>query len=829
MLKKYKDIIQEQENRGFIERVDESSRAKRVHYIPHHGVEKNSTTTPIRIVYDCSCRQSERSPSLNDCLESTPPELNDLTTLLLRFRLGRYNPKSQLVTYRFRVVLFGATCSPFILNATLLKHMTLNASNPAANIITRDLYVDNVISNFQQEQDLLTYFRYARALMSEAGFNLRSWTSNSSKLCELAVAEKVLDKDKVVKVLGMLWDPDNDEMSFVQRTIVNSERTTKRSILKQTSKLYDPLGLLSPVTVRAKLLVQELWKKKFDWDTPLPVDIINTWADLSIDLNSVIQTKFQRPYFPTTENTANSADFNLHVFVDASARAYGAVAYLTSGHTSTLVFAKNRVAPVKEITLPRLELMAALIGARVTHHVSNAFTCKKITCWSDSQIVLKELRLAEGKLIETCQQQYFPDVIQDLKSQKKRSPIIRQLRLYLDKDGCIRCGGRIHNAQLPETTRFPFLMSPKSHVTRLIIEDAHYNQLHAGVAHTVTHLRQKYWIPSIRQHVKSVLRRCVICRKVTGRPYTAPDPPPLPVSRVIVEPPFSVTGVDFTGALYIKEKQVQQKVYICLFTCAKTRAIHLEIVPDLTEESFMLAFRRFISRRSLPRLMISDNGTTFHAAANQIRRLYNSQNLHTALTHRGTHWQFIPKRAPWFGGMWERLIGVMKTAIKKVLGKASINLQTLQTIVTEVEAMMNDRPITYVSSARDDPEPLTPSHLLHGRRLTTLPFYNTVVTNDTPGYLINHYWHRWKHEYLTSLRVYQRSSGTTNQTIQVGDVVIVQDDFTPRLQWSLAVVDELLTGNDGFSRAARIRTSGGLTTRPIIKLYPLEIIQKPDE
>ncbi|XP_060588234.1 uncharacterized protein LOC132743696 [Ruditapes philippinarum] len=716
MLMKYNDIIQEQENRGFIERVDESSRAKRVHYIPHHGVEKNSTTTPIRIVYDCSCRQSERSPSLNDCLESTPPELNDLTTLLLRFRLGRYavstdiekaflhvglheddravtrflwlsdptDPKSQLVTYRFRVVLFGATCSPFILNATLLKHMTLNASNPAANIITRDLYVDNVISSFQQEQDLLTYFRYARALMSEAGFNLRSWTSNSSKLCEYAVAEKVLDKDKVVKVLGMLWDPDNDEMSFVQRTIVNSERTTKRFILKQTSKLYDPLGLLSPVTVRAKLLVQDLWKKKFDWDTPLPVDIINTWTDLSIDLNSVIQTKFQRPYFPTTENTANSADFNLHVFVDASARAYGAVAYLTSGHTSTIVFAKNRVAPVKEITLPRLELMAALIGARVTHHVSNAFTCKKITSLSDSQNVLswlkstntlkrfmlnrveeikkltpdiewrycptdqnpadlqtrgltaiqlqsstlwkngptwlihnnkwptleqtraitfttlteqnseeeivsdkrgnsglrqilelnryssfhkllrvtayvirftkncrvtynyrqicplstEELRLAEGKLIETCQQQYFPDVIQDLKSQKKRSPIIRQLRLYLDKDGCIRCGGRIHNAQLPETTRFPFLMSPKSHVTRLIIEDAHYNQLHAGVAHTVTHLRQKYWIPSIRQHVKSVLRRCVICRKVTGRPYTAPDPPPLPVSRVIVEPPF---------------------------------------------------------------------------------------------------------------------------------------------------------------------------------------------------------------------------------------------------------------------------------------------------
>jgi hypothetical protein len=198
MLMKYNDIIQEQEKRYFIERVDDSSTAKRVHYKAHRGFKNNSTTTPIRIVYDCCWRQSERRTSLNDCIESPPPELNYLTTFLLRFRPDRYavstdikkaflhvglredgrdvtrflwlsdstDPKSQLMTYRFRVVLFGATCSLFIFNATLLKLMALNASDPAANIITRNLYVDNVISSFQQEQDLLIYFRYARALMS---------------------------------------------------------------------------------------------------------------------------------------------------------------------------------------------------------------------------------------------------------------------------------------------------------------------------------------------------------------------------------------------------------------------------------------------------------------------------------------------------------------------------------------------------------------------------------------------------------------------------------------------------------------------------------------
>jgi len=205
------------------------------------------------------------------------------------------------------------------------------------------------------------------------------------------------------------------------------------------------------------------------------------------------------------------------------------------------------------------------------------------------------------------------------------------------------------------------------------------------------------------------------------------------------------------------------------------------------------------------------------------------------LTQRGTQWKFIPARAPWYGGWWERLVGVTKTTVKKILGRACVDLQTFQTVIAEVEAMMNDRPLTYVSSARDDPEPLTPSHLLHGRRLTSLPFCERPeascshsnrddVTRRAQRHaqLIDHFWRRWTHEYLTSLREYQRSSGTNHETIRVGDVVIVHDDFTPRSRWTLAVIEELCTGNDGFTRAARIRTSKGLTTRPIVKLYPLE-------
>ena len=262
--------------------------------------------------------------------------------------------------------------------------------------------------------------------------------------------------------------------------------------------------------------------------------------------------------------------------------------------------------------------------------------------------------------------------------------------------------------------------------------DAHENQLHSGVNSTIAQLRQKYWIPSIRQCVRSLLRTCVKCTRVIGRPYCTPDPPLLPKVRVEEAPPFSVTGVDFTGALYVKNPTgSEKKCYICLFTCAATRAIHLEVVTDLSANSFLQAFRRFTSRKSLPKVMISDNATTYTAAANHLKKLFNSPAVLEAFSRRGTEWRFIPARAPWYGGFWERLIGLTKTSLKKILGRRFVSMETLQTIMTEIEAVLNDRPLTHVSSNLHDLEPLTPSHLLYCRKMTSLPYPEHYTDDDT--------------------------------------------------------------------------------------------------
>ena len=146
--------------------------------------------------------------------------------------------------------------------------------------------------------------------------------------------------------------------------------------------------------------------------------------------------------------------------------------------------------------------------------------------------------------------------------------------------------GRIHNAPVSEMAKFPYLLPPRHTLTNMIIQQTHKKFHHAGVNAIVTALRQVFWIPTIRQRVKTQLRQCVVCNRLMGKPYQAPDPPPLPRIRVQVSQPFSITGVDFTGALYVKDSTGERKVYICLFTCACTRAVHLKLVCDLSVDSF---------------------------------------------------------------------------------------------------------------------------------------------------------------------------------------------------------------------------------------------------
>ena len=238
--------------------------------------------------------------------------------------------------------------------------------------------------------------------------------------------------------------------------------------------------------------------------------------------------------------------------------------------------------------------------------------------------------------------------------------------------------------------------------------------MHAGVPHTLAKVRQTYWVPKGRSTVKSVIIRCLTCKRHHGGPYSLPNMAPLPSSRVTPARAFARTGIDFFGLLYVRGSSESAKVWVCPFTCMVTRAVHLELVMDMSTTEFLLAFRRFVARRGSTKLVTTDNAPQFKLADSVFRKAFDSALGHTdVLTYfanRSIEWHFIVESAPWMGGFYERLVGTVKRGLRKVIGRSLLNPNQLETILTEVEASVNSRPLVYVSD--DLCDILTPVHFL---------------------------------------------------------------------------------------------------------------------
>ena len=424
----------------------------------------------------------------------------------------------------------------------------------------------------------------------------------------------------------------------------------------------------------------------------------------------------------------------------------------------------------------------------------------------------------------------------------------RQFDLFLDEDGLFRCKGRLGNADIPTQTRHPILLPKHHQLTILVVRSAHRRVMHNGVRETLAEIRTKYWIIRGRQFVRQLIHTCVVCRKFDGAPYRPPPPPPLPEFRVSPEPPFTYTGMDFAGPLYLKKSPTadNSKVWICLFTCCIVRAVHLEVVPDMSAETFIRSFKRFTSRRGFPRKMISDNAKSFKSAARTIKAVMDHPDVQQYFSGIRMEWAFNVEKAPWTGGIFERMVRSMKRCLKKTIGKAALTYDELVTVITEVEMILNSRPLSYIST-EDIEEPLTPSHFLIGRRALSLPDAavcqeDAYEPNMSHTYLsrrmaylnrnLDHFWKRWKTEYLMELRDCHRygearaSRGT--YTVQMGDIVLVHRETSPRGLWRLGKVESLKKGADGHVRSATVRvhskgTRSILLNRPVKRLYPLEV------
>ena len=917
---------------------------------------------------------------------------------------------------RFTRVVFGVNSSPFLLNGTIRHHLNsyIDKDLEFVEEVVRSLYVDDLASSKPDGNSAYEFYCKLKTRFKEAGFNMRKWMTNDSELSEKISSEEdqgvnqpqPLSKfqledqtfsksqfqnqditEDFPKVLGTSWNHADDKLVFTFKNLTSylaEEIITKRIILSSIARIFDPLGLLSPVFVAFKILFQEICKKEVDWDTPLGGETMKQWRSLLEDMQNVSSLSIDRCY-SSGLRSLESPLIELHGFADASNKAFGGVVYLRiqSGCSAvcSLVASKTRVSPITGATTPRLELLSALVLARLISSVRKALDLSlkinSCVCWLDSEIALwwitksqrefkpfvqnrvveirklvtpdlwkyvptaqnpadiasrgcKASKLKDDKkwwegpdflkrssdcwpnqefgvknfetnplseikptrrittvaaavevkgLEQIIQPAKFSDVYKLLRITcyvlrfirrtrgKRGQPQLTSLEieseelkgaeslwikhvqryvqeeetfeqtrhslgLFPDGEGILRCGGRLHNAPLPYTARFPAILPRKHHFTILMIRKSHNNVMHNGVKETLTDLRSRFWVAKGRQTVRKVISSCVTCKKLDGRPYNAPPRPPLPDFRVSDEMAFTQVGVDFAGPVYLKDVYSKSKkvykAYIAIFTCASSRAVHLELVPDLSTGTFLRCLKRFVSRRGVARLVISDNGKTFKGSS-----------LKPFLSQHGIVWKFNVPRAPWWGGFFEQMVHSVKRCHKKTLGNARVTFEEFQTVLVEVEGILNSRPLTYVYEELE--EPITPSSLCIGRRLLSpIPKIQDSILGTTATELskrqkhldlvLKHFWNRWRREYLSELREHHLGKKTSqSRVIKKGDVVCVHEDNVPRHRWKLATVQELIHGRDNLVRAAVVRlASKGARVeiqRSVQKLYPVEVYE----
>ena len=255
-----------------------------------------------------------------------------------------------------------------------------------------------------------------------------------------------------------------------------------------------------------------------------------------------------------------------------------------------------------------------------------------------------EIRVT-GADIEEAELLWIKEVQREMKSKEKFKMRSHQLGLFEDDKGVIRCQGRLGNSELTDSAKYPILLDASHHLTTLVVWRCHERVMHGGVKETLTELRSNFWIVRGRYFIRSLLFRCTVCKKFEGKPYKVPQAPPLPSYRVKEAPAFSYIGLDYVGPLFVKSTSDEEcKVWICLFTCCSTRAVHFEVVPNMTSEAFLRCFRRFVARRSRPSLVVSDNAKTFKSASKELEKITNDPSV---VQNFANKWSYNLGKAPW--------------------------------------------------------------------------------------------------------------------------------------------------------------------------------------
>ncbi|XP_061512577.1 uncharacterized protein LOC133393137 [Anopheles gambiae] len=396
----YHAFMKEYLELGHMSLMNKDSGDERAYYLPHHPVFKASSTTTKDELLDIVLRfRTYQIALVGDIAKMYRQILLHSDDRRLVRIFFRFSPQAPIQVYELNTVTYGLAPSSFLATRTLIQladdEGTEYALAPAA--LKRNFYVDDFIGGANNVREAVQLRKELSALLAKGGFELRKWSSNNLSVLSGLSTEYIgthsslhFIPNETVKALGISWKPESDELCFESNTEADEATSTKRSILSSIAKMYDPLGLIAPVIVRAKMLMQELWLLKSGWDEPVPNHICKKWKAIQSDWKMLSEYRTNR-YALLPDATVE-----FHTFTDASEAAYGACVYARCENAAgevriSLLASKSRVAPLKRVTLPRLELSAAVLGAHLHHRVKEAMqiVCAESFFWSDSTVTLK--------------------------------------------------------------------------------------------------------------------------------------------------------------------------------------------------------------------------------------------------------------------------------------------------------------------------------------------------------------------------------------------------------------------------------------------------------
>ncbi|XP_055615114.1 uncharacterized protein LOC129761420 [Toxorhynchites rutilus septentrionalis] len=402
-------------------------------------------------------------------------------------------------------------------------------------------------------------------------------------------------------------------------------------------------------------------------------------------------------------------------------------------------------------------------------------------------LTVEQVRIAKTRLTRLAQEDAFNDEIRELEKGKSisKKSTIRLLNPILDSERVLRVGGRLNLSQLPYHTKHASLLPANHPFTRIIAEHYHLKLFHGGGRHLLATIRQEFWPLDGRRLVRSIVRNCFRCTRFNPEPVEQ-QIGQLPAQRVVPGRPFEVTGVDYAGP-----------------------GVHIELASDLSTHTFLKALRCFISRRGSPSHLHSDNGKNFEGAKNELVELYrmlrsnsDQDKIRNACAEIGIQWHLTPPKAPHFGGLWEAAVKIAKRHLFRQLGSTRLSFEDMATGLTQIESIMNSRPLLSISDDPCDLSVLTPAHFLIGTSATALPDpdISTVPTNRLTHYQqlqmhVQQFWIRWRDEYLHELQRDSKHRSRNNEIIP-GRMVVVVDEMQAPLRWPLARITGVHPGKD---------------------------------